>query len=123
MSAQAVYALVAAAIFALEVLIALFVKDDLVRPYVGDVLAVALVYAALRAVTQLGVIPAISIALLIATAVEVAQLLNLLGALGLNSNRVARIVLGGAFDWLDFAAYLTGAALVMVVEALRKRMR
>jgi len=121
-SARAVYALVAAAIFAIEVLIALFVKDGLVRPYVGDVLAVALVYAALRAVTRLGVIPAIGIALLIATAVEVAQLLNLLGALGLNNNRIARIVLGGAFDWLDFAAYTTGAALIIAVEALRKRL-
>ena len=82
----------------------------------------ALVYAALRAVTRLGVIPAIGIALLIATAVEVAQLLNLLGALGLNNNRIARIVLGGAFDWLDFAAYTTGAALIIAVEALRKRL-
>jgi hypothetical protein len=38
------YALAALAVFAIEVIIALFVHDGLVRPFVGDSLAIVLVY-------------------------------------------------------------------------------
>jgi hypothetical protein len=48
MTFRPAYALAALIIFAIEVCIALFVHDGFIRPYVGDVLAVALVYAALR---------------------------------------------------------------------------
>ena len=34
--------------FVIEVLIALYVKDDFVRPYVGDYLVVMLIYCAVR---------------------------------------------------------------------------
>ena len=47
------YALAALAVFALEVVIALFVNDAFVRPFVGDALAVILVYLGLRAATPL----------------------------------------------------------------------
>jgi hypothetical protein len=115
------YALAALSIFAIEVLIALFVHDGLIRPYIGDVLAVVLVYCALRAITQLRLLPAIILALAIALAIELAQLLNLLDALGLRGNRIAATVLGGAFDWLDLAAYGAGALAVVVVELARIR--
>ena len=121
MSGRNAYALAALVILAIEVLIALFVRDAIVRPYVGDVLAVVLVYLVLRAVTPLGVIVAAGISLVIAVAVEVAQALNLLGALGLSDNTLARVILGGSFDWLDIAAYTTGALIVLAVELLRGR--
>lgn len=106
-------------LLAVEVMIALFVTDTLVRGYVGDVLAVMLVYAMLRAVTPLGAIAAAAISLVIALAIEIAQALNLLGALGLSDNTFARVVLGGSFDWLDIAAYVAGALIVLAVELLR----
>lgn len=102
-------------------LIALFVHDAFVRPYIGDVLAVILVYTALRAITPLRLIPAIILTLAIAVAIELAQLFNLLDALGLRSNRIAATVLGGSFDWLDLAAYAAGAALVIAAETLLRR--
>lgn len=117
------YALAALAIFAVEVCIALFVTDAIVRPYIGDVLAIALVYCILRAITPLKTRSAIIVALLIATAIEVAQALNLLDAIGMRHNRVVRTVLGGAFDPMDFVAYGAGALLVAVVEAIRPRQR
>ena len=43
-------------------MIALFVRDAFIRPYIGDVLAVALVYTALRAIVPLTMIPAIATA-------------------------------------------------------------
>lgn len=64
--------------------------------------------AALRAITSLGLMPAIAVTLAIVLAVEIAQALDLLGALGLASYEFTRTVLGGAFDWLDLVAYATG---------------
>jgi len=115
------YALAAIFLFVVEVLIALFVRDQFVRPYLGDVLAVMLVYAVLRAATPMGVASALCVALAIALVIEVAQALNLLGALGLADNRFARIVLGGAFDMLDMAAYLAGGAAILAIEIAARR--
>lgn len=114
------YLAAAIVLFAIEVLIALFVRDDFVRPYVGDVLAVALVYAGLRAVTPLGVNAALAVTLAIAFAIEVAQALGLLAALGLADHAVARVVLGGTFDWADLAAYTAGAAIIALIERVRE---
>jgi hypothetical protein len=113
------YGLAALAVFAVEVLIALFVRDAVVRPYVGDVLAVVLVYLGLRAVTPLKVAPAVMLALAIAVMVELGQLFHLLDALGLAHDRLARVVLGGVFDLKDLACYGAGAACVLVAERLR----
>jgi hypothetical protein len=115
------YAIAALAIFAIEVLIALFVRDAFVRPYLGDVLAVALVYCGLRAGLPLGVRGAILIALEIAVVVELMQLIGLLRLLGLEDNRIARILLGGSFDPLDLLAYGAGAAAIALIEWRRGR--
>lgn len=114
------YLAAAIVLFAIEVLIALFVRDDFVRPYLGDVLAVALVYTSLRAVTPLGVNAALVVTLAIAFAIEIAQALGLLAALGVGDSAVARVVLGGTFDWADLAAYTAGAALIALIERVRE---
>lgn len=110
------YLIAALIFFAIEVLIALFVRDDFIRPYIGDVLAVALVYTALRAATPLTLIPALATTLAIAFAIEIAQALNFLDAIGLRDNTIARTILGGVFDWSDLIAYTAGAALIFAVE-------
>ena len=51
------YALAAVILFAIEVVIALYVRDRFVRPHLGDTLAVLLVYCGLRATTRIGVVP------------------------------------------------------------------
>jgi hypothetical protein len=115
------YALVALGVFAVEVLIALHVHDAIVRPLVGDALAVVLVYLGLRAVTPLGVRAAALWALGIAFAIEAVQGLRLLERLGVPSSGVLGIVLGSTFDPRDLAAYTAGAVAVVVVEAVRAR--
>lgn len=107
--------------FVVEVLIALFVNGGFVRVYVGDMLAAVFVYAALRAVTRMSLAAALSATLVIALAIEIAQAVGLLNMIGLADNRIARIVLGGVFDMLDIAAYLGGAAVVMIAEMSFRR--
>jgi hypothetical protein len=119
LNARLGYAAATGIVLAVEVFIALFVRDGFVRPYVGDVLAVILVYLALRTATSLRVAPAAAAALGIAFAVELGQLVNLLDMLGLRGNRVARVILGSGFDPADLLAYAAGALCAVLVERAR----
>ncbi|HWU95408.1 MAG TPA: DUF2809 domain-containing protein [Sphingomonas sp.] len=115
------YALLALVLFLTEVVIALFVRDRFIRPYLGDTLAVILVYAALRATLCIDVIPAAATAFLIAVAIEFGQYFHLLDVLGLAGNGIARTVLGYGFELKDFIAYAAGALIALAVERSRSR--
>ncbi|SFS11724.1 DUF2809 domain-containing protein [Sphingomonas jatrophae] len=104
-----------------EVAIALCVHDRIIRPHVGDSLAVVLVYLTLRASTPLGVGASVLAALVVACAVEVSQLFQLVDAIGLGHLPAARVILGTGFDLLDFFAYAAGGALVFAGDRLRLR--
>ncbi len=114
------YLIVALVLLVIEIVIALFVRDAFVRPYLGDVLAVALVYAALRAASPLTILQALALTLAIAFAIEIAQALNFLDVIGLRDNIIARTILGGVFDWSDLIAYTAGAILIAAIEHARK---
>lgn len=123
MSGRRGYAAAALVLFLIEVAIALFVRDAFVRPYLGDTLAVVLVYLALRAATPARVVPAALVALAIAFGVEFGQWFGLVDRLGLGGSQMARIVLGTGFAALDFVAYAAGAAAILVAEAMRANFR
>lgn len=112
------YALAAVAIFVTEIGIALYVHDALIRPYIGDSLAVILLYLALRAVTPLRVIPALAVTLMIAFAIEFGQMFHLIDGLGLRGNRIAGFILGGSFDVKDLACYVAGTLVALIVEGV-----
>jgi len=113
------YAFAAATVFALELIIALFVHDAVIRPYVGDALAVVLVYLAIR-IFAVPVRTAVVAAFLIACTIEIGQYFHLIDRLGLRGQMWARFLLGGSFDPRDFAAYGLGAAMVAMVEGVRQ---
>ena len=114
------YAAAALAVLAVEVLIALFVRDRLVRPYGGDALAVVGVYLLLRALTGWRWPVALAAALGVAVAIELGQAVGVLGLVGLADVPTARVVMGTGFDWLDFAAYGIGGVAVALVERWRE---
>ena len=103
------HAVAALVLLAAELLIALFVRDAFVRPYVGDVLAVILVFMALRAVLAIEPWKAAAVALAIATVIEIGQLIDILDRLGLAHHQWLRVVLGMGFDAKDLLAYAVGA--------------
>ena len=110
------YALAALAVFLVEVAIALWVHDGVIRPHGGDALAVILVYLVLRAVTAAGAKGGTANALAIAAAVEIAQWLGLAARLGLRPHGIGETMLGSSFD---LAAYGCGAAVILLVETVR----
>ncbi|WP_420470816.1 DUF2809 domain-containing protein [Brevundimonas sp. FT23042] len=114
------YALAALVVFGIEVVIALFVRDRFIRPYLGDALVIGLIYLTLRAATPMRVLPVLAITLAIAFAVEFAQALNLIDALGLRDNAFARVILGSSYDLRDFVAYTAGGVGVLAIETVRK---
>lgn len=114
------YALAALVILLVEIAIALWVRDRFVRPYLGDVLAVILVYLALRAVTTLRTVPAALAALAVGMMVEIGQAIGLLGLLGLSNDRFASVLLGTSFSVGDLFCYAAGAAIAVLAEYWRK---
>lgn len=103
------YAALTLLVLAVEIMIALWVDDGLVRPFVGDALVVVLVFCALRTVLPRvsGSALAASV-LLFACAVEVSQAFDVVALLGLQDNRLLSTALGRTFSWWDFVAYLAG---------------
>lgn len=113
------YFLIFLLVFCTEVLIALYVHDDFVRPYLGDVLVVILIYCFVKSFLKVNPWPAALGVLLFAFAVEFAQYLNLVERLNLQQSKLARTVIGTSFSWIDMLTYIIGAAIVLIME--RKR--
>ncbi|MEO8516607.1 MAG: DUF2809 domain-containing protein [Flavobacterium sp.] len=103
-------------IFIIEVLIALYVHDDFVRPYMGDVLVVILIYCFLKSFVKLPILTAAILVLIFAFTVEFLQFMNIVEKLHLQSSKLARIVIGTSFSWIDLFTYLIGIAIVIAVE-------
>jgi hypothetical protein len=113
------YAVATVILFGIELAIALFLNDSLIRPHVGDTLAVILVYLALRTILPWRPLPAALAALGVAFAIELGQLFHIRDLLGLSNSALVRFTLGGVFDWKDLAFYTAGAVLALVGEAAR----
>lgn len=112
-------------IFIIEVLIALFVNDDFIRPYLGDVLVVILIYCFLKSFLQLPVLPVAISVLVFAVGIEFLQFLNIVEKLGLQKSKIARTVIGTSFSWIDLLTYVAGIAIVILIEKywLRKAVK
>lgn len=115
------YGLLALLIFVIEVLIAIYVKEGFVRHTLGDVLVVVLIYCTVQTFWDLPVIPAAIGVLLFAYLVEIMQYMNIVEILGLEQNRLARIVIGTSFSWGDMVAYSVGVIAIVGVEFLLGR--
>lgn len=116
-----VYFLIGVGLFLVEVFIALFVRDSIIRPYGGDFLAVIMLYAFARAIVNWPAIRVAVVVLGIAFAIEIAQYLDLLSWLGWQDNTLAKVVLGSSFEWIDMLAYTLGAVAAHYLDRLLSR--
>ena len=110
------YFLLAILLFAIEVLIALYVHDQIIRPYFGDVLVILLMYYAFKAVLDYPVQPTAIAVLIISFIIEGLQYLNIVEKLGLQDNKIAATVIGTSFSWVDICAYIIGFCFVLFLE-------
>jgi len=115
-------------LFIVEVLIALYVHDWLIRPYGGDVLAALLVYVAFRVITQRTSSTRLAIAAFATGAcLEIFQACQLPERLGLTHNAILRVAVGTTFQWGDLIAYAIGASMAWFIDEktsfIRRRLR
>ncbi|MCC6762627.1 MAG: DUF2809 domain-containing protein [Chitinophagaceae bacterium] len=115
------YAIAAVLLLLIEIAIALFVHDRFVRPYLGDVLVVILIYCSVKSVKPSLPWRSTAIAVLMfAFAIEGLQYLKLVRLLGLQHNLLARTIIGTDFAWADMWCYVAGIALVWWIEFRRE---
>lgn len=107
-------------LLAIEVFIAVFIRDRFIRPFIGDVLVVILIYCLVKSFVKLAPTRAAVAVLVFAFTIEILQYFQLVDRLGLGDNRIAQIAIGATFDWKDLVAYTMGAASVIAVEQRRR---
>lgn len=101
-------------LFLIEVGIALFINDKIIRPYIGDILVIILMYTFIKSFINKE-IRFLSIYLFIFAAfIEVIQLFNILEIVGLHNNRILSIILGSTFDLRDILCYLIGSIILLI---------
>ncbi|MFV8374128.1 DUF2809 domain-containing protein [Flavobacterium sp. LB1P62] len=102
--------------FFIEVLIAIFINDSFVRPYLGDVLVVILIYCFLKSFLKLPVLTVALFVLIFSFTIEFFQFLNIVEKLHLEKSKIARTVIGTSFSWIDLLTYIAGIAIIIAVE-------
>src|SRR5262245_38476022 len=99
------YAILSIGLLMVEISIALFIHDRLVRPFVGDMLVVILIFTICKSVINADYFWLALCVLVFSFAVEIGQYFNLISILGLQHCRLARTIIGTTFDYHDLIAY------------------
>lgn len=108
---------------AVEIFIAVFIHDKIIRPYIGDYLVVILVYCFFKTFL---VIPAVKLALfvlLFSYTIEILQYFNFINQIGLKKSKFAHILFGNSFEWTDLLLYTLGILTVLIFENVRSRLK
>lgn len=105
-------------LFVIEFLIAIYVHDKIIRPYIGDVLVVIFVYCFIKSFLEIPVLPAAIFTLALSFFIETMQYFQIVNLLGLEHSRLARILIGTSFAWIDFICYTAGIIFVLMVEKI-----
>jgi hypothetical protein len=95
----------------LEILIAIYVKDQWIRPFLGDTLVVLLIYSFLRIWIKHSLKLIMGI-LLFSFFVEYLQYLCIISLLGLEKHTLLKIIIGSSFDFRDLLTYTLGAIIL-----------
>ena len=110
------YFVLALLLFGIEVLIAKFAHDQIIRPYFGDLLVVVLLYCFIKSFVDTPYLKTALSVLIFAFALETLQYFHIVNLLGLEHSSLARTVIGTSFEWIDLIAYALGIALVIFTE-------
>ena len=116
-----IYAVLFMAIFVVEVLIALFVRDAFIRPYGGDILVTMLICCFVRIFLPEKVKLLPVWVFLFALAIEIGQYFDYVSLLGLGDSKFFSIVLGTGFSIIDIFCYALGCVVFFAGEKLLRK--
>lgn len=116
-----IYIILTIILLTVEVLIALFIHDNFIRPYLGDVLVVMAIYTFIRIFIpeRVGMLP--SYILCFAVLVELMQYFRIVEMLGLQENRFFSVLIGSVFDIKDIICYAVGCTLIVIGQMIYKK--
>lgn len=97
-----------------EILIALFAKDTIIRPYIGDILVIILMYTFIKGLIQKTIKLLPLYLFFFASAVELAQYYHIVERLHLQTNKMLSIIIGTSFDIKDILCYLSATVLLII---------
>ena len=110
------YIISALILFLTECLIALFVHDRIVRPYIGDLLVVILIYMVVRSFIPKGIDKLPLYVFIFAVIVEILQFVDVVGLLRVSDMAVARTIIGTNFSWIDIIMYAIGCVITWIFQ-------
>lgn len=110
------YAIIFITLLCVELCIALFVRDDFVRPYIGDVLVTVLLCCLCRIAVPKGVPALPAYVFLFAALVEAAQYIDVVKLLGWEDNAILSTLIGRTFSWADILCYGVGCVAFWAAE-------
>lgn len=106
-----------ALLFVTEVLIALFAHDQFIRPYAGDFLLVVLLFCLVKSFIKAPSNWVIISVLAFSYLIEASQYFNFIHHLGLDQSKIAPLILGNHFSWIDMVAYTLGATVIFKLQS------
>ena len=112
------YLLIFFGLLSTEIVIALFVNDAFIRPYVGDMLVTLLICCLCRLIIPANVSLLPVYVFIFAAVVEIGQYFDLVALLGLTDNRIISIALGRTFSWMDLVCYAVGCVAAFLVDKI-----
>lgn len=113
--ARLIYAAVFAVLFAVEIIIGLYVHDQFVRPYIGDMIVVVLLWALVRMIIPFRAVWLSGAIYVFAVLVELSQMIPLVDFLEIE-NRLIRVLMGTSFAVGDLFAYAAGCIVTAIVD-------
>lgn len=100
-------------LFLTEVYIAVFINDNFIRPFIGDILVVILIYCFIRTFFNIKSSIIILSVFSFSCTIEILQYFNFVNNLGLQKYKILAVALGSTFDWKDIIAYAIGSIIVL----------
>lgn len=110
------YLISAIIIIVTEVFIALYVHDNFIRPYAGDILVVFVLYFLYKTLFPKKNKNLPIYIFIFSVIVEILQGINIIDILGLGDITFFRILLGTNFDIKDILCYLVGCVILYYIE-------
>lgn len=104
-------------LFVTEVLIALYAHDQFIRPYAGDFLIVIFLFYLVKAFINAPSNWVITSVLGFSYLIEATQYFNLIHHLGMDQSKIAPLILGNHFSWIDIVAYTLGAIVIFSLQS------
>ncbi len=103
--------------FFICLIIACFIKQAFVRGFLGDVIVVGIIYYFFRIFLKNKFIN-FFVVLLFCYSVEIMQYFSIVKILGLSNYKIARIIIGTNFDFMDLLAYTVGGIICIILDIL-----